>query len=317
MPQDAGLFKSQRRKFLRFFEIVYGLSPRTPNFLRYVAVYTHELWYNKTITKKGLMIMPSKEMYALGSQASVIRDLFAYGQEQAAVVGRENVFDFSIGNPTVPAPACVKEAIEEIVATRQSVDVHGYTAAAGDLAVRRGLADYMNQTYDAGVQTYDAGVSADNFYMTCGAAASLTVTLKALVESPEDEVIVVAPFFPEYTVFIRNAGAKEVVLPPDTEHFQISLEAMEQAITPHTRAIIVNSPNNPAGTVYSADTYAKLAALLTKKSADIGHPIYLISDEPYREIIYDGLPILYVPKFYVAAGRTHRIHPRAGLRRRR
>ena len=152
MPQDAGLFKSQRRKFLRFFEIVYGLSPRTPNFLRYVAVYTHELWYNKTITKKGLMIMPSKEMYALGSQASVIRDLFAYGQEQAAVVGRENVFDFSIGNPTVPAPACVKEAIEEIVATRQSVDVHGYTAAAGDLAVRRGLADYMNQTYDAGVR---------------------------------------------------------------------------------------------------------------------------------------------------------------------
>ena len=292
MPQDAGLFKSQRRKFLRFFEIVYGLSPRTPNFLRYVAVYTHELWYNKTITKKGLMIMPSKEMYALGSQASVIRDLFAYGQEQAAVVGRENVFDFSIGNPTVPAPACVKEAIEEIVATRQSVDVHGYTAAAGDLAVRRGLADYMNQTYDA-------GVSADNFYMTCGAAASLTVTLKALVESPEDEVIVVAPFFPEYTVFIHNAGAKEVVLPPDTEHFQISLEAMEQAITPHTRAIIVNSPNNPAGTVYSADTYTKLAALLTKKSADIGHSIYLISDEPYREIIYDGLPILYVPKFYV------------------
>ena len=190
MPQDAGLFKSQRRKFSRFLEIVYGLSPYTPNFLRYIAICAHKLWYNKTITKKGLIIMPSKEMYALGSQASVIRDLFAYGQEQAAIVGKENVFDFSIGNPTVPAPACVKEAIEEIVATRQSVDVHGYTAAAGDLAVRRGLADYMNQTYDA-------GVSADNFYMTCGAAASLTVTLKALVESPEDEVIVVAPFFPE------------------------------------------------------------------------------------------------------------------------
>lgn len=235
--------------------------------------------------------MASKEMYALGSQASVIRDLFAYGQAQARIVGAENVFDFSIGNPTVPAPSCVKDAIENILETRESVAVHGYTAAAGDTAVRQGLADYMNKTYDAGVK-------ADNFYMTCGAAASLTITLKALVETPQDEVILVAPFFPEYTVFIHNAGAREVILPPDTQHFQISIEAMEQAITANTRAVIINSPNNPAGTVYSADTYTQLAALLTKKSEEIGHPIYLISDEPYREIIYDGLPILYVPKFY-------------------
>lgn len=235
--------------------------------------------------------MASKEMYALGSQASVIRDLFAYGQAQARIVGAENVFDFSIGNPTVPAPSCVKDAIENILETRESVAVHGYTAAAGDTAVRQGLADYMNKTYDADVK-------ADNFYMTCGAAASLTITLKALVETPQDEVILVAPFFPEYTVFIHNAGAREVILPPDTQHFQISMEAMEQAITANTRAVIINSPNNPAGTVYSADTYTQLAALLTKKSEEIGHPIYLISDEPYREIIYDGLPILYVPKFY-------------------
>lgn len=235
--------------------------------------------------------MASKEMYELGSQASVIRDLFAYGQAQAAVVGTENVFDFSIGNPTVPAPACVKNAIKDILDTRESAAVHGYTAAAGDVAVRQGLADYMNTTYHAQVR-------ADNFYMTCGAAASLTVTLKALVESGDDEVILIAPFFPEYTVFIHNAGAREVILPPDTTHFQISLEAMEKAITPHTRAVIVNSPNNPAGTVYSAETYTKLAALLTKKSKEMGHPIYLIADEPYREIIYDGLPVLYVPEFY-------------------
>ena len=235
--------------------------------------------------------MASKEMYALGSQASVIRDLFAYGQEQVQIVGPEHVFDFSIGNPTVPAPACVKEAMEEILETRESVAIHGYTAAAGDTAVRQGLADYMNKTYDAGVK-------ANNFYMTCGAAASLTITLKALVETSQDEVILVAPFFPEYTVFIHNAGAHEVILPPDTREFQISMEAMEQAITTHTRAVIINSPNNPAGTVYSADTYTKLAALLNRKSEEIGHPIYLISDEPYREIIYDGLPILYVPKFY-------------------
>lgn len=235
--------------------------------------------------------MASKEMYALGSQASVIRDLFAYGQEQVQIVGPEHVFDFSIGNPTVPAPACVKEAMEEILETRESVAIHGYTAAVGDTAVRQGLADYMNKTYDAGVR-------ANNFYMTCGAAASLTITLKALVETSQDEVILVAPFFPEYTVFIHNAGAHEVILPPDTKEFQISMEAMEQAITTHTRAVIINSPNNPAGTVYSADTYTKLAALLNRKSEEIGHPIYLISDEPYREIIYDGLPILYVPKFY-------------------
>ena len=235
--------------------------------------------------------MASKEMYALGSQASVIRDLFAYGQEQAAVVGKENVFDFSIGNPTVPAPACVRQAIEDILRERESAAIHGYTAAAGDAPVRQGLADFMNKTYGADVR-------ADNFYMTCGAAASLVISLKAIVEDPSDEVILVAPFFPEYTVFVQNAGAKSVILPPDTEHFQISLDAMEKAITPHTRAVIVNSPNNPSGVVYSADTYEKLAALLERKSKEIGHPIYLISDEPYREIIYDGLPILYVPKFY-------------------
>ena len=134
--------------------------------------------------------------------------------------------------------------------------------------------------------------------MTCGAAASLTISLKAIVEDPDDEIIVVAPFFPEYTVFIANAGAKKVMLPPDTDHFQIKLDELEAAITPHTRALIVNSPNNPAGTVYSRETMEKVAAILTKKSAEIGHTIYLISDEPYREITYDGLEILYMPAIY-------------------
>lgn len=235
--------------------------------------------------------MASKEMYELGAQSSVIRELFTYGQQQATVVGKENVYDFSIGNPTVPAPSCIKEAIEDILATRESSAIHGYTAASGDSIVREGLADYMNEVYGAAVK-------ADSFYMTCGAAASLTITLKALVESAEDEIILIAPFFPEYTVFVRNAGAKQVILPPDTEHFQVSIEALEKAVTPHTRAVIINSPNNPSGVVYSAETYRKVAALLAKKSEEIGHAIYLISDEPYREIIYDNLPILYVPHFY-------------------
>lgn len=235
--------------------------------------------------------MANKDMYALGSQGSAIRELFAYGQAQAAKVGKENVFDFSIGNPTVPAPSCIRESIEHILATRESAAIHGYTAAAGDLAVRKGLADYMNKTYSA-------GVGANNFYMTCGAAASLTISLKAIVEDPDDEIIVVAPFFPEYTVFIANAGAKKVMLPPDTDHFQIKLDELEAAITPHTRALIVNSPNNPAGTVYSRETMEKVAVILKKKSGEIGHTIYLISDEPYREITYDGLEILYMPAIY-------------------
>lgn len=235
--------------------------------------------------------MANQKMLHYGSQSSVIRDLFAYVQKQAAIVGKDNVFDFSIGNPTVPAPSCIKESIEQILETRASAAIHGYTAATGDIHVREGLASYMNDTYDAHVK-------ADNFYMTCGAAASLTITLKAIVEGQDDEIIVVAPFFPEYSVFIENAGAKEVMVPPDTAHFQIQLDKLEQAITAHTRAIILNSPNNPSGTVYSAETYKNVAALLQTKSKEIGHPIYIISDEPYREIIYDNLPILYVPKFY-------------------
>ena len=235
--------------------------------------------------------MASQEMYRLGSQRSVIRELFAYGQAQVKLSVKKMFFDFSIGNPTVPAPVCIQNAIEDIIHTRESAAVHGYTAAAGDQQVRQGLADYMNETYHARVE-------AGNFYMTCGAAASLTITLKALVESPDDEIIVIAPFFPEYSVFIENAGAKKVVVPPDTEHFQIPLATLEQAITPRTRAIIINSPNNPSGVVYSAETYEKVGALLMKKSSEMGHAIYLISDEPYREIIYDGLPILYVPDFY-------------------
>ena len=230
-------------------------------------------------------------MYQWGAQSSVIRDLFTYGREQAAKIGDENVFDFSIGNPTVPAPECIKDAITEIMETRTAVAVHGYTAAAGDPVVRKGLADYMNKTFNAGVE-------ADNFYITCGAAASLTITLKALVESSDDEIVVIAPYFPEYTAFIKNSGAEKVVVQPDMESFQIPFDALEQAITSKTRALIINSPNNPSGVVYSEDTYKKLAALLEKKSGEIGHTIYLIADEPYREIIYDGLTVPYVPHYY-------------------
>lgn len=235
--------------------------------------------------------MISKEMYELGSKRSVIRELFEFGKQQAAVVGKENVFDFSIGNPTVPAPACVKEAIIELLNTSKSEEIHGYTSAQGDIETRKGLADYMNKTYGA-------KLNADNFYMTCGAAASLCIVLKSIVESPEDEIVIIAPYFPEYQVFIKTTGAKVVVVPPDTDKFQVHMELLEKAITPKAKGIIINSPNNPSGVVYSEDTLKALSALLKKKSEEYNKPLYLISDEPYREIVYDDTKIPYVPNLY-------------------
>jgi aspartate aminotransferase len=235
--------------------------------------------------------MISKEMYELGSRRSAIRELFEYGKKQAEIVGAENVFDFSIGNPTVPAPECVKEAIMDLLETYRSSEIHGYTSAQGDANVRKGLADHMNDTYGT-------SLGADNFYMTCGAAASLTITLKALVAGPEDEVIIIAPYFPEYKVFIGNAGARVVEVAADTETFQIDLEKLERAITPKTKAIIINTPNNPSGVVYSEDTIKSISDLLKTKSEEHGSPIYLISDEPYREIVYDGIEVPFVPNYY-------------------
>lgn len=235
--------------------------------------------------------MISKEMYELGSKRSAIRELFEYGKKQAEIVGSENVFDFSIGNPTVPAPECVKEAIVELLQTSKSSEIHGYTSAQGDLNVRKGLADYMNTTYGT-------SLGADNFYMTCGAAASLTISLKALVADSEDEVVIIAPYFPEYKVFIGNSGARVVEVAADTSSFQIDLEKLEGAITKKTKAIIINSPNNPSGAVYSEDTIKAIGELLRRKSEDYKSPIYLISDEPYREIVYEGVEVPFVPDYY-------------------
>ncbi|MBV7275395.1 pyridoxal phosphate-dependent aminotransferase [Clostridium thailandense] len=235
--------------------------------------------------------MVSKEMYELGAKRSVIRELFEYGKQQAAIVGKENVFDFSIGNPTVPAPECVKEAMIELLETKKSDEIHGYTSAQGDIEVRKGLAEYMNSTYKSELK-------ADNFYMTCGAAASLCITLKALTVNSEDEFIIVAPYFPEYQIFIKSAGGKVVIIPADTEDFQINMDLLEKAITPQTKGIIINSPNNPSGVVYSEKTFKNLADLLKNKSKEYEKTLYLISDEPYREIVYDDIQIPYVPSYY-------------------
>ena len=193
----------------------------------------------------------AEDMYKLGSQRSAIRELFEYGKKRAAEVGAENVYDFSLGNPTVPAPDCVNETVRELTHTLDSISLHGYTSAQGDVETRQAIADYLNKTYKTSFK-------ADNFYMTMGAAASLSLCFKALTTSPEDEFITIAPFFPEYRVFVEANGANLVVVPPHTSDFQIDFDALEKAISKHTKGVIINSPNNPSGVVYSEETIKKL-----------------------------------------------------------
>ena len=228
--------------------------------------------------------------YGLGSNRSCIRELFEYGCRRAAEVGRENVFDYSLGNPSIPAPAAVDQAIRDILSDTPSLAVHGYTSAIGDIATRKAIADDLNQRYDAGVRPED-------LFIGCGAAPELVAVFRALAV-PQAEVLAVAPYFPEYKPFVEGAGATLKVVPPDVPGFQIRLEAVEQMLTPNTVAIILNSPNNPAGTVYTRKTLEDLAQLLTRKSQQYGHPIYIVADEPYRELVYGGVEVPFIPTIY-------------------
>lgn len=234
--------------------------------------------------------MYNKTMYELGSHRSVIRDLFEFGKKRAAEVGADKVYDFSLGNPNVPAPDGVKEAAERLLAMPDNTVLHGYTSAQGDAEVRKAVADNINERFGA-------GVSPDFIYMTCGAAASLTVTLNALYEDG-DEFILLAPFFPEYSVFVKAAGGTPVVVPFDEKTFAPDLSALEKAVTPRTKGIIVNSPNNPSGTVYTRKTLDGIVSLLERKSAECGRKIVLIADEPYRELVYDDIEVPYLPNLY-------------------
>ena len=234
--------------------------------------------------------MYNKTMYELGSHRSVIRDLFEFGKKRAAEVGADKVYDFSLGNPNVPAPDGVKEAAERLLAMPDNTVLHGYTSAQGDADVRKAVADNINERFGA-------GVSPDLIYMTCGAAASLTITLNALYEDG-DEFILLAPFFPEYSVFVKAAGGTPVVVPFDEKTFAPDLSALEKAVTPRTKGIIVNSPNNPSGTVYTRKTLDGIVSLLERKSAEYGRKIVLIADEPYRELVYDDIEVPYLPNLY-------------------
>ena len=233
--------------------------------------------------------MVSERMLGLGTARSVIRELFEYGNQRKAVVGAENVFDFSLGNPSVPAPKEVNEAIIRILQENPDA-IHCYTSAPGDIGARQRFADSLNRRFG---EHYGP----DEFYITVGAAAALCCVLNGL-SCPGDEFVVFAPYFPEYKVFIEGAGAKMVMVPPEVEGFQIDFSAFESMVTSNTKGVIVNSPNNPSGVVYSVETLQKLSAILEAKSAEYGHPIYLISDEPYREIAFGGFEVAWLPKLY-------------------
>ena len=234
--------------------------------------------------------MISKKMLALGTKRSCIREIFEYSKQRKAQIGEEKVFDFSLGNPSIPAPKKVEKTLKKLINKCDSVKLHGYTSAAGDMAVKEKICKNILNRF---------GFFADPslVYMTCGAAASLTITLKA-VATRGDEVILLAPFFPEYRVFVENCGAAVKVVKCAEKTFEIDIEKIENAITEKTAAIIINSPNNPTGVVFSEESIKSLSELLYRKNEEFGKSITIIADEPYRELTYDNCVAPYIPNYY-------------------
>jgi aspartate aminotransferase len=234
--------------------------------------------------------MINEKMHALGSARSEIREIFEYGLKRKAVVGAENVFDFSLGNPSVPAPEAVTDGLTYLVSNTPAEVLHAYTSAAGDGEVRGRIAEYINTEFGT-------DYTRENIYMTMGAAAALTASLTSLV-SPGEEVIVLSPYFPEYKVFIERCGGVVREVMCDRTTFQPDADAVRAAINEKTAAIIVNSPNNPTGAVYTEEAIKALARVLDEGAARIGKPIYLIADEPYRELVYGGAVVPFLPLYY-------------------
>lgn len=233
--------------------------------------------------------MYNKEMEKLGKQASAIRTLFEYGKAKKKEIGDDKVYDFSIGNPSVASPSIVNETLIKLINEKDATLLHGYTSASGDDNVKKAIEEYLNKTYNASVCYKD-------IYMTCGAAASLAITFNALINKG-DEVIVFAPFFPEYKVFVEKASGNIDIVKSDKD-FQIDFEDLNKHINKNTKIVVINSPNNPTGVIYSEENIIKLAKLLEEKSKLYKHPIYLVSDEPYRELIYSNVKYPFVTKYY-------------------
>lgn len=233
----------------------------------------------------------NKEMLELGSNRSIIRELFEFSKIRKQEIGAENVFDFSLGNPSVKPNPKLNEAIIKILNAGDDSYSHGYTSAAGDNNTRTNIALDLNKRFNT-------NYSLNNIYMTCGAAASLCIALKAITESKADEVLAIAPYFTEYKVFAEGAGATFNVVKPNMETFEINFDDLKNKVNNNTKAIIVNSPNNPSGVVYKKDSLIKLADFLRNKEKEYNHPIYIICDEPYREIVFDNLEVPHIPNLY-------------------
>ena len=234
--------------------------------------------------------MINQKSKELGNNPSVIRDLFEYGKKRKAEIGDKNVFDFSIGNPSVPPPQCVTDSLINLLKYAEPAALHGYTSAVGDKKVRDEISQYINTTYKA-------KTSGDFIYLTAGAAASLTISLNALLNKDE-EVIVFAPFFPEYRVFIEKAGGKVKIVNPVEPTFKPNFKEFEKSITSKTKAVIINSPNNPTGVVLNEEDIQTLTEILNKKQEEFKSEIYLISDEPYRELLYTDNKYPFITNYY-------------------
>ena len=234
--------------------------------------------------------MYNEYAFRLGNNSCCIREIAEYGQQRAAVVGPENVYNFTIGNPSLPFPPEVTETFRKLITDTNPLDIHSYTPAPGLLETRQAIAKDLNNRFGTTVQPED-------LYIGCGASPELAAVFQALT-FPGAEILAIAPYFTEYHPFVEAAGAVFKVVPADIPDFQIRMDALEEMLTPNTAAVIVNSPNNPAGTVYTEETLRTLADLLTKKSAQYGHPIYIVADEPYRELAYDGVQAPFIPTLY-------------------
>lgn len=241
-----------------------------------------------TVGKESTMI--SEKMKDLVAGSSLIRAMFEEGKRLSAIHGIDNVYDYSLGNPNVESPEAIKEAIKDILDNEPSTMVHGYMNNSGYEDVRETLANHTNKLYQTDVKK-------DHIVMTCGAAGGLNITFKTLI-NPGDEILVFAPYFGEYRNYASNFDAKLVVVPPNTETFQPNLSLMNDYITESTKVVIINSPNNPSGVIYSEETIKQMATMLEDKQKEYGHSIYIVSDEPYRELVYDDVEVPYLLNYY-------------------
>lgn len=233
----------------------------------------------------------NKKMFDLGNNRSIIRELFEFSKQRKAEIGENNVYDFSLGNPSVKPNPKLNEALIKIINDGNDTYTHGYTSAPGDNNTRSEIAKDLNNRFNT-------NYTLNNIYMTCGAAASLCIALRALTESINDEILAIAPYFTEYKVFVEGAGATFKVVEADTLTFNINFDDLLNKLNKNTKAIIVNSPNNPSGVVYSENVLTKLANILKEKEKEYNHPIYIICDEPYREIVYGDAKVCHIPNLY-------------------